>query len=144
MLSRVFKAFHYRDFRLLWFGACTSSIGTWMQQLAQAWLVLEISHSARLLGLDAFLANIPIFLFSLVGGVVADRMSRRHLLLGSQYVQMTSAFLLAGLLYFKVVQIPTSWRFRSCPARRNPSADPRTRRWCPCWSTRKICPTRFR
>jgi hypothetical protein len=43
-----------------------------MQQLAQAWLVLEISHSARLLGLDAFLANIPIFLFSLVGGVVAD------------------------------------------------------------------------
>jgi len=77
-----------------------------MQQLAQAWLVLEISHSARLLGLDAFLANIPIFLFSLVGGVVADRMSRRHLLLGSQYVQMTSAFLLAGLLYFKVVQIP--------------------------------------
>jgi predicted MFS family arabinose efflux permease len=106
VLSRVFKAFQYRDFRLLWFGACTSSIGTWMQQLAQAWLVLEISHSARLLGLDAFLANIPIFLFSLVGGVVADRMSRRHLLLGSQYVQMTSAFLLAALLYFKVVQIP--------------------------------------
>ena len=106
MLSRVFKAFQYRDFRLLWFGACTSSIGTWMQQLAQAWLVLEISHSARMLGLDAFLANIPIFLFSLVGGVVADRMSRRHLLLGSQYVQMTSAFLLAALLYFKVVQIP--------------------------------------
>ncbi len=106
MLSRVFKAFQYRDFRLLWFGACTSSVGTWMQQMAQAWLVFEISRSAWMLSLDAFLANIPIFLFSLVGGVVADRMSRRHLLLGSQYVQMANAFLLAGMLYFKVVQIP--------------------------------------
>jgi predicted MFS family arabinose efflux permease len=105
VLRRVFKAFQYRDFRLLWLGACTSSIGTWMQQVAQAWLVLEITGSARLLGLDAFLGNIPIFLFSLVGGVVADRMSRRHLLLGSQYVQMTSALLLSVLIYFEVVQI---------------------------------------
>src|SRR5205814_5054824 len=82
---RVFKAFHYRDFRLLWFGACTSSIGTFMQSVAQSWLVLDISKSARMLGLDAFLGNIPIFLFSLVGGVVADRVSRRRLLLGSQW-----------------------------------------------------------
>ena len=52
MLSRVFKAFHYRDFRLLWIGACTSSIGTWMQIVAQGWLVYDISDSAFLLGLD--------------------------------------------------------------------------------------------
>ena len=70
-------------------GACTSSIGTWMQQIAQAWLVFDISKSPFLLGLDAFLANIPIFLFSLIGGVIADRMDRRHLLLGSQFVQMS-------------------------------------------------------
>ncbi|MBK5292336.1 MAG: MFS transporter, partial [Acidobacteriia bacterium] len=62
----------------MWAGACTSSIGTWMQKLAQSWLVLEISGNPFLLGLDAFLGEIPIFLFSMVGGVVADRMDRRH------------------------------------------------------------------
>ena len=67
MIRRVFKAFQYRDFRLLWIGACTSSIGTWMQIVAQSWLVYKISGSARMLGLDAFLGNIPIFLFSLIG-----------------------------------------------------------------------------
>ena len=105
MLRRVFKAFHYRDFRLLWFGACLSSIGTFMQSVAQSWLVLQISGSARMLGLDAFLANIPIFLFSLVGGVVADRVSRRRLLLGSQWVQLTCAFTLAGLWSAGVVKV---------------------------------------
>ena len=105
MLRRVFKAFHYRDFRLLWIGACTSSIGTWMQIVAQSWLVLEISKSARMLGLDAFLGNIPIFLFSLVGGVVADRVSRRRLLLASQWVQLTCAFTLAALIATGVVRI---------------------------------------
>jgi MFS family permease len=105
VLRRVFKAFHYRDFRLLWFGACTSSIGTFMQSVAQSWLVLQISGSARMLGLDAFLGNIPIFLFSLVGGVVADRVSRRRLLLGSQWVQLTCAFTLAGLFAAGLVHV---------------------------------------
>src|ERR1700726_365321 len=104
-LRRVFKAFQYRDFRLLWIGACTSTIGTWMQIVAQSWLVLQISGSARMLGLDAFLGNIPIFLFSLIGGVVADRVSRRHLLLGSQWVQLTCAFTLTTLLVLHVVRI---------------------------------------
>ncbi|MEX2264579.1 MAG: MFS transporter [Bryobacteraceae bacterium] len=105
MLRRVFKAFHYREFRLLWFGACTSSIGTWMQKVAQSWLVLEMSKSPFLLGLDAFLGEIPIFLFSLAGGVVADRMDRRKLLIASQLVQMTCAFLLTGLILTDVVQV---------------------------------------
>jgi predicted MFS family arabinose efflux permease len=98
VLRRVFKAFQYRDFRLLWFGACTSSIGTWMQEVAQNWLVLEITKSPFWLGVDSFLGDIPIFLFSLFGGVVADRMDRRHLLIGSQLVQMTSAITLAILI----------------------------------------------
>ena len=98
MLSRTFKAFQYRDFRLLWAGACTSSIGTWMQEIAQNWLVLEMTNSPFLLGLDAFLGDIPIFLFSLVGGVIADRMDRRKLLLISQLIQMTSALTLATLI----------------------------------------------
>src|SRR6185436_11784785 len=86
-------------------GACTSSIGTWMQKVAQSWLVLDMSKSPFLLGVDAFLGDIPIFLFSLVGGVVADRMDRRRLLILSQVVQLTCAFSLATLIYFHVVQI---------------------------------------
>jgi predicted MFS family arabinose efflux permease len=105
VLKRVFKAFQYRDFSLLWAGACTSSIGTWMQLVAQSWLVLDISKSPFYLGLDTFLAQIPILFFSLLGGVVADRMDRRHVLLFSQYAQMTCAFLLAILIYTQTVQI---------------------------------------
>jgi MFS family permease len=106
VIQRVFKAFHYRDFRLMWIGACTSSIGTWMQKMAQALLILKLSNnSAFLLGLDAFLGDIPIFLFSLVGGVVADRIDRRKILLASQIVQMSTALLLTVLLIFDVVRV---------------------------------------
>jgi MFS family permease len=76
-----------------------------MQKLAQSWLVLQLSGSPFLLGLDAFLGEIPIFFFSLVGGVVADRIDRRHVLLASQFVQMSCAFLLTALIAFKVVAV---------------------------------------
>jgi MFS family permease len=105
VLRRTFKAFQYRDFRLLWAGACTSSIGTWMQQVAQSWLVLDISKSAFLLGLDSFLGQVPILLLSLVGGVVADRMDRRRLLVMSQLTQMSSAFLLTVLIVTGTIHI---------------------------------------
>jgi predicted MFS family arabinose efflux permease len=105
LLTRTFKAFQYRDFRVMWIGACTSSIGTWMQKLAQSWLVLDISHSPFLLGLDAFLGEIPILLFSLVGGVIADRIDRRKLLIASQVIQMTCAFTLALLFATHVVHV---------------------------------------
>jgi predicted MFS family arabinose efflux permease len=105
VLRRVFKAFQYRDFRLLWFGACTSSIGTWMQIVAQSWLVLSISGSAFLLGLDTFLAQIPILMFSLIGGVIADRIDRRRVLLGSQYTQMTCSFILTVLIALKWIKV---------------------------------------
>src|SRR5438552_1330396 len=88
LLKRIFRAFEYPDFRLMWLGACTSSVGTWMQILAQSWLVYRLSNSPVYLGLDAFFGQIPIFLFSLFGGVFADRTSRRTLLLISQLVQM--------------------------------------------------------
>ncbi len=82
----------------MWGGACLSTIGTWMQEIAQNWLVLQITNSPTLLGLDAFLGDIPIFMFSLVGGVIADRMDRRLLLVGSQVVQMMSALTLCLLI----------------------------------------------
>ncbi len=89
----------------MWIGACTSSIGTLMQTFAQAWLVLQLSGSSLLLGFDSFLGTIPIVLFSLVGGVFADRTERQKILIGSQYVQMSCAFLLAILFATGVVQI---------------------------------------
>jgi predicted MFS family arabinose efflux permease len=105
LIRRVFKAFQYRDFSLMWIGACTSSIGTWMQIVAQGWLIYRLSHSAFLLALDQFLGGIPIFLFSLIGGVVADRVERRKILLGSQYVQMATAGILTLLVTTGLVHV---------------------------------------
>lgn len=105
MQRQIFKAFEYPEFRLMWLGACTSSIGTWMQSLAQSWLVYELTKSAWYLGLDAFLGQIPIFLFSMFGGVVADWMDRRKILVASQLVQMFCAVTLALLAGFEVVQV---------------------------------------
>jgi MFS family permease len=104
-LTRTLAAFRYRDFRVLWFGAFTSTVGTWMQKVAQSWLVLELTKSSFFLGLDDFLGQLPILLFTIVGGVIADRHDRRRLLLGSQYVQMTAAFILAALVFWGNVRI---------------------------------------
>ncbi len=93
----------------MWLGACASSIGTWMQILAQSWLVYQISKSSVYLGLDAFFGQIPIFLFSLFGGVFADRKNRRTLLLISQCIQLTCAFLLAALAATGVVHVWHIW-----------------------------------
>jgi MFS family permease len=104
-LRRMLAAFTYRDFRVQWFGACTSSIGTWMQIVAQNWLVLSLTNSAFYLGLDAFLQQLPIILFTLIGGVLADRHDRRRTLLASQYVQMATSGTLAVLMYLQVVEV---------------------------------------
>jgi predicted MFS family arabinose efflux permease len=92
----------------MWLGACTSAIGTWMQMLAQGWLIWQLSHSARLLALDPILQTIPIFLFSLLGGVLADRFERRHMLMFSQCVQMLVALVLTVLVGLHVVKV---WHF---------------------------------
>jgi MFS family permease len=107
VFRRLAAALHYRDFRVLWLGALTSTIGTWMQKVTQNWLVLTLTGpaSAFYLGLDAFLGEAPILLLTLIGGVIADRRDRRQLLLMSQYIQMTAAFTLAALVYWDVVRI---------------------------------------
>ena len=104
---RIASALTHRDFRLLWTGALGSSIGTWMQKVAQAWLIVTLTgtSSAFFLGLDSLMGELPILLLTLVGGVVADRKDRRQLLLMSQYAQMTTAFTLALLVYFDVVRV---------------------------------------
>jgi predicted MFS family arabinose efflux permease len=105
IFRRTFRAFRHRDFRLMWLGACVSTIGTFVQQFAQSWLVYDLTKNAFYLGLDLFLGQLPIILFSLVGGVFADRLDRRKMLLGSQYIQMTCAFVLAALFYTHTVKI---------------------------------------
>jgi predicted MFS family arabinose efflux permease len=89
----------------MWLGACTSTIGTFVQQFAQSWLVYQLSGDPFYLGLDLFLGQTPIILFSLVGGVLADRIDRRKMLLISQYIQMSCAFILTTLFYFHVVHV---------------------------------------
>jgi len=76
-----------------------------MQNVAENWLVLSLTGSAFYLGLDAFLQQLPIMLFSLIGGVLADRFDRRRTLLVSQYIQMTTAFTLATLVFFGLSRV---------------------------------------
>jgi predicted MFS family arabinose efflux permease len=102
---RMLAAFTYRDFRVQWIGACSSAIGTWMQIVAQNWLVLSLTKSSFYLGLDAFLQQLPIILFTLIGGVFADRYDKRKTLMMSQYIQMATSGTLAILMYLQVVQI---------------------------------------
>ena len=106
-LRRLGAALTYRDFRVMWTGALTSTVGTWMQQVAQNWLVVTLTgaSSAFFLGLDAFLGQLPLLLFTLIGGVFADRRDRRNMLLMSQYIQMTTAFVLAALVYWHLVHV---------------------------------------
>ena len=99
----MFRALSNRDYRLFWIGAFLSNIGTWMQAVAQGWLVLLITNSPFWLGLDAFMATAPGFIFTLVGGVFADLIDRRRLLLITQVVAGVAALGLATLVVTGVV-----------------------------------------
>jgi predicted MFS family arabinose efflux permease len=89
----------------MWIGACVSTTGTFVQQFAQSWLVYDLTKSPFYLGLDLFLGQLPIMLFSLFGGVFADRLDRTKMLLYSQYIQMICAFVLAALFFSHTVRI---------------------------------------
>ncbi len=101
-IRRVFRAFSYRDFRLLWFGAFTSSSGTWLQETALNWLLLQLTNDPIYLSYNAALSTAPILLFTLFGGSLADRMDRRRILLTSQWAQLIFAFTLALLALLKL------------------------------------------
>lgn len=94
----MFRALSHRNFRLFWIGAFLSNVGTWMQGVAQGWLVLQLTNSAFWLGLDAFMATAPGFIFTLLGGVFADLIDRRRLLLYTQVVAGIAALALAALV----------------------------------------------
>src|SRR5215469_7929314 len=96
-LLRTFIALRHRNFRLFWFGQLISLTGSWMQSIGQTWLVLELTHSAFQLGLVGALQSLPVLLFSLVGGVLADRWPKRRVLLWTRSVAMAQALLLWAL-----------------------------------------------
>src|ERR1700752_1205344 len=99
----MFRAFSHRNYRLFWIGAFLSNVGTWRQAVAQGWLVLLLTNSPFWLGLDGFMATAPAFIFTLVGGVFADRIDRRRLLLYTQVVAGIAALGLAALVATNVV-----------------------------------------
>ena len=99
----MFRALSHRDFRVFWIGAFLSNVGTWMQAVAQGWLVLLLTNSPFWLGLDAFVATAPGFIFTLLGGVFADLIDRRRLLIVTQVVAGIAALGLAVLVATHVV-----------------------------------------
>jgi len=104
-VSEMFRALRHRNFRLFWSGAFLSNTGTWMQAVAQGWLVLSISDSPFYLGLDGFMATAPGLFLTLAGGVFADLLDRRKLLIYTQAVSGVAAITLGILVLTHVVQI---------------------------------------
>lgn len=102
---RTFSALRHRNFSLFWWGQLISLIGTWMQSIGQTWLVLELTHSAWLLGVVGALQFLPILLFALFGGVVADKFPKRNILVFTQSFSMLQATALWLLVFTHTVQL---------------------------------------
>jgi MFS family permease len=104
-LPATLRALRYRNFQLFFSGQLISLTGTWMQNVAQAWLVYRLTGSAVLLGLVSFAGQIPVFLMAPVGGIVADRFPRRRVVIGTQTAAMLLALVLAALTLTGAVRI---------------------------------------
>ena len=105
-VSDVFRAFRHRNYRLFFTGQAISLIGTWMQTVAQSWLVYRMTDSAVLLGANGFASQIPVFLMAPIGGLVADRFSRHRILLITQSMSMLISGTLAVLTLTGRVSVP--------------------------------------
>jgi MFS family permease len=103
-MQGTFAALRHRNYQLWFYGQMVSLMGTWMQSTAQGYLIYQLTNSPVYLGLVGFAAGIPTWLFTLFGGVVADRISRRNLMVITQSAMLVLAFILAGLTFTHVVQ----------------------------------------
>lgn len=101
----LLRSLRYRNYRLFFTGQLISLIGTWMDTVAEAWLVYRLSHSPLLLGVAAFASQIPVFLLAPIGGLIADRYDRRKILIWTQALSMVQAMILAILTLTHVVTI---------------------------------------
>ena len=99
------RSLRYRNYQLFFGGQLISLTGTWMQQIAQSWLVYRLTRSAALLGLVSFAGQIPVFLLAAIGGAVADRVSRHRIVVWTQTSAMALAFILAGLTLTGVIRV---------------------------------------
>src|SRR6202453_3255437 len=104
-LPATLRALRHRNFQLFFSGQLISLIGTWMQSVAQSWLVYRLTGSALLLGSVGFASQVPVFLFAPLGGITADRFNRRHIVIGTQVAAMLLAFILAALTLLHRVQV---------------------------------------
>ena len=100
------KALTHRNFQLFFSGQLISLIGTWMQTVAQSWLVYRITKSSLLLGSVGFASQIPVFLVAPIGGMVADRVNRHRVVIATQTASMILAFILAALTLLNIVTVP--------------------------------------
>jgi MFS family permease len=105
-LPATLRALKHRNFQLFFGGQLISLIGTWMQNVAQAWLVYRLTGSSLLLGSVGFASQFPVFLAAPLGGIVADRYNRHRVVIATQTASMILAFILAGLTLTHVVTIP--------------------------------------
>ena len=101
----TFSALRNLDFRIYFAGQLASTSGIWMQSIAQGWLVYQLTHSALWLGIVACATGLPLLLLSPIAGVLVERVSRRHVMLVTQAIQMILAFILAALTVTNTVQI---------------------------------------
>ena len=103
-LAQTFAAMRHRNYRLWFIGQLISLVGTWMQTTAQGYFIYTITHSVVYLGYVGFVSGLPSWLFILYGGVIADRVPRRTLMIITQSSMMVLAFVLAALAFLNVVQ----------------------------------------
>jgi MFS family permease len=104
-VAHFLRSFRHRNYQLFFGGQLISLTGTWMQQIAQAWLVYRLTRSSALLGLVSFSGQIPVFLLAAVGGAAADRLNRHRIIVWTQTLSMVLAFILAALTLSHVVQV---------------------------------------
>ena len=98
-MPRFTRALRHRNYRLFFSGQLVSLVGTWMQQVAEAWLVYRLTGSAALLGVAGFASQIPVFLLATIGGTVADRANRHRILVITQTTSMVLPLILATLVF---------------------------------------------
>lgn len=101
----LFRALRHRNYRLFFIGQSISLVGTWMQQLAMSWLVYRLTNSVFLLGMIGFLGQLPSFVLTPFGGVIADRHNRRRILITTQTLAMIQAILLAALVFSRHIRV---------------------------------------
>jgi len=102
---QVFRALGYRNFRLYWTGQVISQVGTWLQIVAQGWVVYNLTDSPFMLGMVNFVALVPVVPVSLLAGVLSDRLSRKKLIIVTEIVLMLQALIMAGLIWFGLIQV---------------------------------------